>query len=434
MRNPIQTTLFLSGLCSTLWGCGSLTEQQQPNEAGKNIADTTTYNITLSADNPYAARVTADTSTLTSFELQPPRSNQRVENKLHPTFYCDDKPIALGTQPRTVSCKQLRWSIFFKPRPELGVNPAAQQNIVSATSSPWWLITEWDSLPRIANVKGTQVCATFGKEQHCKPFPTTDQPPLFMSVGNQLKEYSLGTLDVTLYSELEKEKADELMHKFVEISQYLYEVFPSNDSPSDNDNSWELTWLTKEKSSGHYGGAAGYHSFMANYLQENGQPTAESDAILLRISAHESVHVISRLKLPGWAEESLPQYYAFKALNKLSVDDMTALQFWQQTKEKTPHSQDSLYQAEQQIEENHDMSYFPLVYGKGAAFWNEVDNALQRNGEDLDSYISQLDQQEFREGKLPTAFETSLQNGIGVKAWKKIKSDYLLANSEPVAS
>ena len=380
------------------------------------------YQVCLTS-NPLQAQVTIDTSSLNDFELTPSRSTPDSK-KVAPLILCDGSKIARADKPLPLKCKQISWKINFKKLLG-GINAAEQGNLYIDQPKPWWILIEWDNFPRIENHKA-QVCAEVGVENdlgiYCKPLPSRQQPPLIMGLGQAQAKYESANFDVNLFGKFNPAQGDVLLAQYAKINKYLGGVIPSEK----NEIPWDLIWLPVEKSSGSLGGAAGYHSFVANYPVNDGQWTEQSVIWLLKISAHETVHALSKLDNPVWAEESLAEYYAFKAITALGLNGDSPLVDWEMRAGKIPHANRGLYYAEQQVALRKDMSFYPLLYVKGAAFWHELDVKLQNQGESLDEYITLLDGLVYDEGQLPEQFEAALKASLTPSVWDKIKKEYLL--------
>ena len=388
-------------------------------------AEALVYQIRLTPHQTQG-QVTVDTSALSDFELVPARSMPQ-DKKIAPLIFCDGEKIARANKPLLLNCKQISWELTFKNLLLEDENASHQSNLFIDQPKPWWLLTEWDNLPRITNQElQAQVCAEVNGapalQVYCKPLPTRQQAPLIMGIGHPQSSYKSGNLEVNLFGKVDRNKAHDLLKQYNKINDYLSAVMPSKK----NKIPWDLIWLPVEKSSGSLGGAAGHHSFVANYPVENGEWIEQSTMWLLKISAHETVHALSRLNNPLWADESLAEYYAFKAIAKLGLAEESPLADWELRSAKIPHANRGLYYAEEQITEHKDMSFYPLLYVKGAAFWYEIDIKLQSQGENLDEYIKMLDGLTYHKGYLPKQFELILKTALTPSVWAEIKNKYLL--------
>lgn len=72
-----------------------------------------------------------------------------------------------------------------------------------------------------------------------------------------------------------------------------------------------------------------------------------------------------------------------------------------------------------------DMSYYPLFYIKGSAFWQELDLALQTRGKNLDQYVVLLDSSDTKIPDLNQSFITAMIKIIGADHWDTISRKYL---------
>ena len=246
-----------------------------------------------------------------------------------------------------------------------------------------------------------------------------------MGFSHQNTEYEFENFKIIMFGDIEPKHAQNLLQKYNIIVSYLISVFPHDNRKK----VWDLICLPIERSSGAVGGAAGYNGFVANYPVESGVFTKQSEEWLLRISAHEIIHVVTSLNNPIWIEESLAEYYAFKITEKLGVVNINPYYILDKHGSKIPHANRGLYYAEKQFKESKDMSFYPLFYIKGAAFWHAIDLALQDKEGSLDDYIRELEGLNYDDGKLPEKFEIMLRQAVTAPVWDKIKEVYLLDSS-----
>lgn len=404
---------FIAMLCCLLTGWCSYAQ-----------AELLTYQVYLDQKAPLQGKVVVDTSGLGLFELLPARSfYQNQSQNTVPLIVCDTQPGIKADKPLELRCDQISWELTFKTLTDTAGNITQQENLFFPKPQPWWLLYEWGNFPRFTSKGQARVCLNDGRLNRCKPLPNSDQPPLIIASGSPVAEYKLAHLEVSLYGEFEARQT-QVLPVYDEIIAYLVSVFPNDGARK----KWDLVWLPREKASGSIGGVAGHNIFIANYPVENGGWQEQSEEWLLRISAHEAIHIMSKLDIPAWAEESLAEYYAFKATKKLGIATDNPLLSLQKSLPKLPQPQASkgLYRAQEQVSKHKDMSYYPLFYLKGAAFWYEIDKALQKKGQTLDRHIKQLEGLTFQEGELPLKFEDSLKEAISTPVWEIIKKTYLL--------
>lgn len=84
---------------------------------------------------------------------------------------------------------------------------------------------------------------------------------------------------------------------------YLSRVFPHGRQKID----WSLVWVAIDREYKIVGGAAGANAYITNYLVDDGRITDKTLPMLLRVSAHETVHGLSKYTFPTWINESLAE-------------------------------------------------------------------------------------------------------------------------------
>ena len=210
-----------------------------------------------------------------------------------------------------------------------------------------------------------------------------------------------------------------LHHLLIDSIQSLKAVF-SDQALKKN---WSIVWLKKERSSGSVGGAAGKATFLANYPVEQGKLSEDAQARLHRISVHESIHLMSPYQFPLWINESLAEYYAWKMTDKAGLKTESPKQQWASMQTRYPHAKAGLYEADHKVTLLRDMSYYPLFYVKGAAFWQQIDQALSEHGKSLDTFVKILNHSKTQ---LPADFVSAIQRIIGKPRWDTLESEYLI--------
>ncbi len=69
----------------------------------------------------------------------------------------------------------------------------------------------------------------------------------------------------------------------------------------------------------------------------------------------------------------------------------TPVEQWQSFKERYLHAATGLYENHIKVTRESSPSYYPLLYIKGAAFWQAVDPELQKVGTSLDEVLPQIE-------------------------------------------
>jgi hypothetical protein len=375
------------------------------------------YSINVDSYNPRLAKVKIDTSTLPSITMLASRT---MRNNRQPELICQrgglpDRRVDFGS---SINCDSVVWTLNFQKEVIEGVDASLQNNIYSPAGD-WHLLTEWNSLPRIKGMNNVQVCINSDKPQ-CHKLPSISSPPLFMVWGMAEKELNIDDVPVhvmTNQTQLLEQNSTWLPILSNQIS-YIKSVFNV-----DKMEPWSLVWLKREVSSGSIGGAAGNQIYIANVATKNGILISTSYQHLLKISAHESIHFLSSVPAPAWADESLAEYYAIKSLSKTVYSLPDPIETWQRMAAKFPHGETNLYEASRFVTEEQNYEYYGLFYTKGPAFWAELDKQLHLKGDSLTPYLSEL-KTEWKVN-LPPQFVDAMIKIIGAKDWVRIENKYL---------
>ena len=363
-------------------------------------------------DSQNTGHIEINTAALGKFQLQPSRMQFSASDKGMPPLLCHQGSSSFEVAcQEDIECERVSWPLVFNEIPVTGIDASLQKNYVSQAG--WHLLTEWGNFPRIANQPDALVCPP-GKEA-CTPLAHLNEPPSFISWGIKPGRITIGSASLKLYTL--QDFPGQTQTLLTEQLHYLSQVFGKGITP----DNWTLIWLPKEISSGSLGGAAGNQIFMANYPVKDGALVADSLPRLLRISCHESIHILSRQKNPVWVSESIAEYYAWKALKTSHTPSVSPLESYQNSKH--PLLATGLYAANHQVSDLKQMSYYALFYIKGAAFWQELDQALVRHGRSLDSYLPDAGNDN---AALPAGFTQTIVSVIGKAEWLSLEKKYLL--------
>ncbi|WP_163835396.1 M1 family metallopeptidase [Spartinivicinus ruber] len=382
-----------------------------------------TYWLDTAKDNPTSATISIDTSQLGEFVLEPSREVSSSANPSTLNIGCltSEKSKTTIQFGKPIDCQSLQWQVQFKKLQNNQYNASSQQNIYSPEG--WWLLFEWGNLPRIAGVKFASVCVA-GNENICAKIPDKSGGPLLFAWGKNTATITTDRLNLKLFAD-----SDILSHELPNISRqleqqytYLSQVF----SHKQQQLNWSLIWTAIDQKYKTVSGAAGAGAYIANYLVDDGKLTNKTLPMLLRVSAHETIHGLSSYTFPAWINESLAEYYAFKAVQLSKVKTRVPVNEWQKNKHTFPHANAGLYEAQNMVVEQQDMSYYPLFYLKGAAFWQTLEQALQKSGKNLDTYIALLNNKaDTNTISLSQPFIDAMIKAIGKETWQTIANQYL---------
>lgn len=370
------------------------------------------YRISNYYDTSLRVRVDVETKHISPFIIINSRGSLSKTLTSRKPVYCaeDNRLIEYG---RAQACSTVYWFIDIKRQPMDGINGAGQDDYY--LNNGQWLITEGFNFPRFYGVSKALVCIN---NKTCQPLPEDDLP-LFFIWGKQPTTIKLPSLTLNIFTDrqgdtlLDKQKLVKILEPRY---QYIAKVFRANKSSPVN-----VIWLARNVNARVSGGLAGHRAFLANFYVENNKLVPNAEAALIHTSLHEYVHVATRYHFTTWVEESLAEYYAYKALTEGKLNDY-ALQRWQLAKSDSLFNA-GLYKANQELLKG-GVSSYTVLYVKGSAFWNEIDNQLAKHGDSLDQFIADLAEKN-KDTKLPKAFIDKVTPIIGEDVLNQLVEQYL---------
>ena len=372
-----------------------------------------TYDIKSNDNNLLLKSVTIDTSHLGHFVLNPSRaipSTNTSEVKCHLS-----NQVSKIEFEKETKCDIVSWDISFKPLDINGIDISSQQNVYS--SSGHWILFEWGDIHRIKGIVESQVCIN-GKS--CSPIPTMNQAPLIkvwggkpILISNHLFEANIYADDILLGS-----KKNAINEKMSKLITYLRPIFNTQNGPVN----WDLIFVNIDERYKTVGGAAGYNSWVVNYVTNNGKLNEQRFEHTAHLVAHETIHTLTDIPLSFWVSESLTEYYTHKAFRLIEPTYESAI-------EELIRKQDAQGDLSKKIGEvepsNENLLFF---YTKGAAFWQAIDEQLAKNNSSLDDLVDTLANYESDE-LLPESFIKKLVGIIGSFEAQKIIREYVQENS-----
>lgn len=374
-------------------------------------------------------KVTVKTETLGEFQVMPART---MRSAAQPVLTCIDsigKQTKLAYQEK-VHCSQVSWQLPLSPVKKGGFDISSQADSYDADKG-WYFISEFNSFPRFTRIKTgnglaepieTTVCL---KGSKCEILPDESQPPLFMFWGIDPVKLSINGRVIEVFSD-----SEQLMRTLSRWKpaldlqlNYLASLFSSN-----NEKEWSITYIGRDKKTGSVSGAAGNNMILVNVPLEEGELKDQSLQMLLKISAHESIHILDKRNMPVWAAEGLAEYYALKSLNKTAFKMVSPNEQWLKFKKEFPLSDTGLLKASELVSEQKQYQYYPLFYVKAPAFWQAIDEALAANGSSLDDFVSSLTFDS--EDQISETSKQELQSIMGENVWLNIDQKFLLTSND----
>lgn len=376
------------------------------------------YQIEPAPTGPDTVTVSVETKALGTFHALPART---LANDTQPDLFC---VTANGSQSAIeyqtpIQCDHVTWQLPLAAIGQDGFDIAKQIDSYEPTKG-WRFVSEFNSLPRFSTHNDepipAQVCSP---DNQCGWMPDADQPPLFVIWGLKPVELDINgkTIKVTTDTEQILQTMDDWKPALESQLNYLISLFPDSTV-----NQWDIAFFSRDKQAGSVSGAAGSDKILINAILNNGQLEGDEMPMLLKIAAHESMHLLDT-DSPLWASESIAEYYANKSLDKTPYDFATPQAQWHDFKQKFPFASTGLLEANNLVSKKQQYQYYPLFYVKGPAFWQAIDQSLMDKGESLDSRLPTLTYNE--DGSLSESSIAELTKVIGKKKWAELSKQYL---------
>lgn len=374
------------------------------------------YELTLDSPIRGKARVRLHLPTQADkspFILYSPATEMGLTSQVY-NVTCEGKTYLLQKQgvwtvPR--ACKKVTWDIQLLRGMPNQVDAARQESLY-LDGSIWWIIATPTALLKLKGKEKATITVygpacdktaeTIAKKLYTGILPHDWQAPEFIAIDpcHQHQRQSLiPGLRFVVDNPVRFEKLNLDKH-YAPVFAYLTRLTGTHETVISSPIT--VIWLGRATSLGAIGGAAGHHSFVANYLVGTDAHKIEEEAAhTLMVVTHEQFHQLTSLvrhaalPLPTWINESLAQYYALKALRtharftphtmaKLEKPFLSAL----------PAENISLLEAEKRYKKERQL--YSLFYTKGSAFWHQVDQLIHAaTGDNLDHYLPHILQTEF---------------------------------------
>ena len=370
-------------------------------------------------------KVAVNTKDLGRFQIRPARTMRSAEQPILTCIDSDGKQTNLAYQEKA-QCDQVTWQLPLSPVKKSGFDISSQVDSYDADKG-WFFISEFNSLPRFIRIKTENKAAEPIKTTVCLPrkkceiLPDESQPPLFMFWGIEPVQLAINGKAVEVFSDTELLlNALSRWKPTLDLQlNYLVSLFPSS-----HEQGWAVTYIGRDKKTGSVSGAAGNNMILVNVPLEDGELNDQALQMLLKITAHESIHILDKRNMPLWAAEGLAEYYAIKSLNKAAFKMASPNEQWLKFNKVFPLSDTGLLKASELVSEQNQYQYYPLFYVKAPAFWQAIDEALAAKGASLDDFVSRLN---FDSNyQISEASQQELVSVMGKDVWLNISQQYLL--------
>lgn len=387
-----------------------------------------TYQLLVDENTPLAGRFIVDTHEIPQFELLPPRSQPFSEKQRELDVKCIDVngKESIAKYGVSIQCSRIEWTVEFKKLTSYDYDASEQKNLFSAKG--WWMVTEWDDIPKINEVETATVCAneiSNRSEITCHQLPAIDSAPLFLVWGKERFQYSINDTRFRVFTDSDFD-AGRLRGLEVQLKKQFQYLSDLRILDRPDLESIEVVWIGRDEKYKELGGAAGSQAYISNYRIRNEKIDIKQINWLIWISGHEVFHMLSVKKLPLWISESLAHYYGYKSMAESGIKiEASPLELWGGRQESTLHAKSGLYSAHELVTQKNDMSHYSLFYDKGAAFWYELDFLLAQNKNSLDDLLCLLSEPNSENGKLNSKFSDAVVGKIGESSYEKLIEKYL---------
>jgi len=390
------------------------------------------YSVIIEADNPHIAKVSLRLQDNRAAPIQlVSRAESLGTTSQVKNVTCQDEVIIPDEKliwSIPTKCSIVTWRVEFE-EPELSsVQPSQQRSLYMA--SGWWLISAPTSLLRIES-RSSDIPVDIlvsNRPAEKRILRTINAPPNFYVIGPApAKSSNTGKLELTYFGE-DLETVFNVINpeKHKEAIRYFNSVIGVESAREVSELS--VVWFGVPRERREVSGAAGYDTILANFIIPEDKPKDEEQLMSLALVFHEQFHQLDSGSHPVWMGESLANYYALKALNRLFPDDKSADAIWTRFINTERPTTMGLLDIEREISSEQNRQNYGLLYTQGATFWSELDTAIKQfssDNESLDSFMPAI--MNMNVGSDETSFSQieNLLSVIPVQKMNIIKTKYL---------
>ncbi|EAP95700.1 hypothetical protein [Vibrio splendidus] len=383
-----------------------------------SVEPTLTYQLKQVVGRSDVIAVNVETKQLGTFHALQART---LVNDAQPALLCvtvNGSQSAIEYQT-PIQCDYVTWQLSLAEIGQDGFDIAKQVDSYEPQKG-WRFISEFNSLPRFSTRNNdsipAQVCAP---DSQCGALPDVDQPPLFVVWGLKSVELDFNGKVIKISTD-----TDQILQTMGDWKSTLESqlIYLTNLFPDSAVNQWEFVFFSRDKQAGSVSGAAGSNKILINAILNKGQLEDDELPMLLKIAAHESMHLLNTTS-PLWATESIAEYYANKSLENTPYDFADPQTQWRDFKQSFPFASTGLLEANDRVSNKQQYQYYPLFYVKGPAFWQELEQSLTDKEDNLDTLLWTLTYN--KNGSLSEASIADLIKAIGKKKWDELANLYL---------
>jgi hypothetical protein len=403
-------------------------------------AESWLYRVQFEAATPFVARVEVELPPLRrarEFDVRVRGATMSIASQVF-NVSCDGTPLtadASGTwRIDGRSCARLAWQVQFNEVTEAGVD-AAQQASVYEPRLRLWLLSDPASLLRPVDAGaahqgeiefiggGVVNGGAYGSRAGRRRLPSAAFAPEFFAIGNApVSIVREGQADLIYVNALGVPLTD-LFGQHRRALGYLMKVTGAR---FDGLLRSTVVWLPIAAGRNETGGAAGFRTLLVNGAVESGR-LVRAEATLA-VLLHEQFHQLTQVGLPLWANESLAQYYALKALRRSDLPRDAVLEVERRFIDPMRSPRLTLRQVQARVQQQKDKGEYSLFYSDGATFWDRVDRAIQRRSagfRTLDSLLPAILGAKWENDQIPRNIVEMIQRHAGDDAADRLIERYV---------
>ena len=398
------------------------------------------YRVQFEAATPSVARVDVELPSqrrTQEFDVGVRGATMNVASQVA-NVRCDDVPVKAdptGTwRIDGRACSRLSWQIRFNELTDAGAD-ASQQASLHDPRLRFWLLSDPASLLRPVDAGaehrgevefiggGVVNGGVNGSRAGRRRLPSATFAPEFYAIGDApVSIVREGGADLIYVNALGVSLAN-LFGQHRRALGYLMKVTGAR-----FDGLLRLTvvWLPIAAGRNEMGGAVGFRTLLVNGAVEQGRLIrAEST---LAVLLHEQFHQLTQVGLPRWANESLAQYYALKALRRSDLPSEAVQEVERRFIDAQRLPPRTLRQVQALVPRHNDTGDTDVFRSDGATFWDRVDRAIQRRSagfRTLDSLLPAILAAKWDTDRIPPRIVEMMRRHAGSDATDRLIERYV---------
>jgi len=403
------------------------------------------YRVQFDAAHPLVARVEVElppSRRTRTFGVQARGATMNVASQVA-YVNCNGSPVMADSDGvwsiDGATCARLSWQIGFNEATAAGVNAGSQASLYDPRLR-FWLLSDPASLLRPVDaaayegeiefagggpVNGGAIVnrAAPGSRTERRRVPGNAFAPEFFAIGHApvsiVRERNADLVYVNALGL-------PLPELFGQHRRALGYLIKATGVRSDMLFRSTVVWLPIAAGRKEMGAAAGFRTLLVNGAVENGRLVRVEHTLAFLL--HEQFHQLTQVGLPLWANESLAQYYAIKALRRTDLPREAVLDFERRFIDPMRRTGFTLRQVQERVQKKNDLQHYEALYSDGATFWDRMDRAIQKRSSGfrtLDSLLPRILAAQWESDQIPRVVVDLLQRYAGQDAANRLIDRYV---------